>query len=195
MSDLAGRSTHVTGAGSTTTGLCAENAEGEAGRGRTSQPQAVVQEMEEGAGDVRSLALRINSAREDSKPCKGRLLRAGVFERCRKRGEPPGQVCTTELSESEPSMTRRKSRKRHQNRARPFLGQAWRGYLALGQSGVRLKGGKNVVAALVRNSGTSRVVVPPEMAGAEYAEAESRRRSTRIRRTGADCGVVAMKGL
>src|SRR5674476_1395098 len=31
--------------------------------------------------------------------------------------------------------------------------------------GVRRKGGKNVVWALVRNSGTSRVVAPPEMVG------------------------------
>ncbi len=47
--------------------------------------------------------------------------------------------------------------------------------------------------ALEWNSGTSRDVVP-QVGEREYVEAESRRRECRMRGTGADQGVVAMKG-
>jgi hypothetical protein len=52
------------------------------------------------------------------------------------------------------------------------------------------------VLALVWNSGTSRAVVPLEDWWEwEYAEVESWRREYQMRCTGADWGVVVMKGL
>ena len=53
-----------------------------------------------------------------------------------------------------------------------------------------------MVWALVWNSGTESCRgLTGNRWEREYAEAESRRREYRMRRTGADCGVVAMKGL
>src|SRR5680860_1082732 len=46
-----------------------------------------------------------------------------------------------------------------------FPGMSLASCLALGQAVSGVKGGKNVVRALVRNSGTSRVVAPPETVG------------------------------
>ena len=133
---------------------------------RRNQQSNAVQEMEEGAegpfpGPPGS-ALR----ERDSKPLQGASVKSGGLERCRKRQGNPCQVCTTELSESKPSDDASKTRNddiRTRAAGMPWdepgeLSRSWPG-------GVRRKGGKNVVRALVRNSGTSRVVAPPETVG------------------------------
>jgi len=75
---------------------------------RRNQQSNAVQEMEEGA--VSPLPGPPGSAlrERDSKPLQGASVKSRGLERCRKRQGNPCQVCTTELSESEPSMTRRK---------------------------------------------------------------------------------------
>jgi len=163
---------------------------------RRSQQGSAVQEMEEGADGPLPGPPGSTLRERDSKPLQGAPVKSRGLERCRKRQGNPCQVCTTELSESEPSMTRRKVENRHQNRGRgPSLGQAWRGYLALGQAVSGVKGARTSCGLLY---GTREPVVSSsrqKWREREYAEAESRRREYRIRRTGADCGVVAMKGL
>ena len=120
-----------------------------------------------------------------------------TLQRCRKRQGNPCQVSTTELSESEPSddastdvtMTSEPGMGFFPGISLAGSSRSWLG-------GVRRKGGKNVAWALVRNSGTSRVVASPEIGGnGSTPRPKSRRREYRMRCTGADCGVVAMKGL
>jgi hypothetical protein len=70
------------------------------------------------------------------------------------------------LSESEPSDDASTSRTMTSEPGlRLFPGISLAGSSRSWPGGVRRKGGKNVVWALVRNSGTSRVVAPSEMVG------------------------------
>ena len=163
---------------------------------RRDQPSNAVQEMEEGAEGPFPGPLGSALRERDPKPLQGASVKSRGLERCGKRRRNLRQVCTTELSESKPSddasktmLTTSEPGLEGLSRDEPGgVTRSWPG-------GVRRKGGKNVVWALVRNSGTSRVVASPKWWEREHAEAESRRREYRMRRTGADQGVVAMKGL
>jgi len=124
---------------------------------RRDQQSNAVQEMEEGAdgpfpGPPGS-ALR----ERDSKRLQGASVKSRGLERCRKRQGNPCQVCTTELSESKPSDDASKTVDDIRTRGDSLPSDK--------PGGVRRKGGKNVVRALVRNSGTSRVVASLERMG------------------------------
>ncbi len=136
----------------------------------------------------RSLALRDQLCERDSKPLQGASVKNGGLERCRKRQGNPCQVSTTELSESEPSddastdvtMTSEPGMGLFPGISLAGSSRSWLG-------GVRRKGDKNVVWALVRNSGTSRVVASPEIGGnGSTPRPKSRRREYRMLRIGVD---------
>ena len=133
---------------------------------RRDRQSNAVQEMEEGA-DVLLPGPPGSALRErDSKPLQGASVKSGGLERCRKRQGNPCQVSTTELSESEPSDDASKSRTMTSEPGlRLFPGISLAGSTRSWPGGVRRKGGKNVVWALVWNSGTSRVVASPEIGG------------------------------
>ena len=133
---------------------------------RRDRQSNAVQEMEEGA-DVPLPGPPGSALRErDSKPLQGASVKSGCLERCRKRQGNPCQVSTTELSESEPSDDASKSRTMTSEPGlRLFPGISLAGSTRSWPGGVRRKGGKNVVWALVWNSGTSRVVASPEIGG------------------------------
>ncbi len=133
---------------------------------RRYQQSNAVQEIEEGADGPLPGPLGPALRERGPKPLQGASVKSRGRERCRKRRRNLRQVCTTELSESEPSDDASKTMM-----TTPELGleglfrdksggvtRSWPG-------GVRRKGGKNVVRALVRNSGTSRAVASPGTVG------------------------------
>jgi len=75
---------------------------------RRNQQSNAVQEMEQGAVSLLPGPPGSALRERDSKPLQGASVKSRGLERCRKRQGNPCQVCTTELSESEPSRTRRK---------------------------------------------------------------------------------------
>ena len=135
---------------------------------RRNRQSNAVQEMEEGA-DILLPGPPGSALRErDSKPLQRASVKSGGLERCRKRQGNPCQVSTTELSESEPSDDASTGVKMT---SEPGMG-CFPGISLAGSSrswpgGARRKGGKNVVWALVLNSGTSRSAAPLVTGGTE----------------------------
>jgi len=128
---------------------------------RRNRQSNAVQEMEEGADILLPGPLGSALRERDSKPLQGASVKSGGLERCRKRQGNPCQVSTTELSESEPSDDASiASMMTSEPGAGPSPGMSLAGSSRSWPGGVRRKGGKNVVWAFVRNSGTSRSVAP-----------------------------------
>jgi hypothetical protein len=87
---------------------------------------------------------------------KVRRSRAVRAERCGKGELSARQVRVRKASESDPSMTCRKSLRRDQNRGRSWLpGRAWR-VPVYWPGGLRHTGGASLAQAFMRNSGTCR---------------------------------------
>ena len=137
------------------------------------QRSNAVREMEEGAEFSAPWPSGTSSAREGLKPLQGASVKSRGLERCSKRRGYPRQVSTTKMSESEPSDDASKA---CTTTSKPGCDRLLRdepgGWSRSWSGGVRCRGGMSVVRALVRNSGTSRVVVPLIMGEREYAEAE-----------------------
>jgi hypothetical protein len=118
-----------------------------------------VQEMEEGA--LLPGPPGPTQRERGTKPLQGASVKSRRLERCRKRRRNLRQVCTTKMSESEPSDDASKS---GMSTSEPGAcvnpGTSLEGSSRSWPVGVRRKGGMSVVWALGWNSGTSRAVAP-----------------------------------